>query len=304
MNKILQAHLALITASLIYAATFSVAKEVMPIHVPPSAFVVIRAGSAMVLFWLVSVFFIKEKVDKKDLPRLAVLGACGVAINQLLFLNGLSITTPINASIIMVSNPVFVLLTAAILLKEKISLNKITGIVFGIAGALLLLLFNKDFSFGSETIQGDTMVLINSMSWAAYVVLVKPLMQKYNVFTIVKWMFLFGFIYVLPFGLGEFQYINWAAMPVAAWRDILFVVLGSTFFAYLLNTYALRALSPSAVSIYIYFQPFLTTLIAVYYYHNDALDTRKIVSGMLIVTGVFLVSWPLKSSLRSGETDN
>lgn len=295
MNKIFQAHLALITASLIYAATFSVAKEVMPIHVPPSAFVLIRAGSAMVLFWLVSAFFIKEKTDKKDLPRLAILGVCGVAVNQLLFLNGLSITTPINASIIMVSNPVFVLLTAAILLKEKISFNKITGIIFGIAGALLLLLFNKNFSFGSETIKGDTMVLINSMSWAAYVVLVKPLMHKYNVFTIVKWMFLFGFIYVLPFGLGEFQHINWAVMPATVWRDLLFVVLGSTFLAYLLNTYALRALSPSAVSIYIYFQPFLTTLIAVFYYHNDTLDSRKIVSGMLIITGVFLVSWPFTS---------
>ncbi len=303
MNKVIQAHLALITASLIYAATFSVAKQVMPFHVPPSAFVVIRAGSAMILFWLVSAFFIKEKVDKRDLPRLAILGVCGVAINQLLFLNGLSITSPINASIIMVSNPVFVLLTAAILLKEKISLNKLIGIVFGIVGALLLLLFNKNFSFGSDTIKGDAMVLINSMSWAAYIVLVKPLMLKYNTFTIVKWVFLFGFIYVLPFGFSEFQQIKWAVMPASAWRDILFVVLGSTFFAYLLNTYALKALSPSAVSIYIYFQPFLTTLIAVFYYHNDTLDTRKIISGTLIIMGVFLVSWPSNWPIKSGKTE-
>lgn len=302
MNKVIQAHLALITASLIYAATFSVAKEVMPFHVLPSGFVLIRAGSAMILFWLVSVFFFNEKTDKKDFPRLAILGACGVAINQLLFLKGLNITSPINASIIMVSNPVFVLLTAIILLKEKISAGKITGIAFGITGALLLLMFNKNFSFGSDTIKGDAMVLINSMSWAAYIVLVKPLMQKYNTFTIVKWVFLFGFIYVLPFGLNEFQQIKWAAMPASAWRDILFIVLGSTFFSYLLNTYALKELSPSAMSIYIYFQPFLTTLIAIFYYHNDVLDTRKIIFGTLIVVGVFLVSWPSKSE-KTGSTN-
>lgn len=304
MSKVIQAHVALIIVSLIYAATFSVAKEVMPVYVSPSAFVVIRSGSAMLLFWLVSIFFIKEKVDKKDLPRLAVLGACGVAINQLLFLNGLSITTPINASIIMVSNPVFVLLIAALFLKEEISINKIIGIVFGITGALLLLLFNKHFSFGSDTIKGDTMILVNSMSWACYIVLVKPLMQKYNAFTIVKWVFLFGFIYVLPFGFQEFQQINWALIPTIAWRNILFVVLGSTFLVYVLNTYALRALSPSAVSIYTYFQPFLTSLIAVFYYHNDALDTRKIISGILIVTGVFLVSWRSSWSFRSGKADS
>ncbi len=296
MNKIIRAHLSLVIVSLIYAATFSIAKEVMPVYVPPFAFVLVRAGSAMLLFWLVSVFFVKEKVDKKDIPRLALLGVCGVAVNQILFLNGLSQTTPINASIIMVSNPVFVLLIAAILLKEKISFSKIAGIAFGIAGALLLLLFNKNFSFGSETIKGDVMVLINSMSWAAYIVLVKPLMQKYNAFTIVKWVFLFGFIYVFPFGFQEFKEINWASMPITVWRDILFVVLGSTFLAYLLNTYALRALSPSVVSIYTYFQPFLTTLIAVFFYHNDALDTRKIVSGILIVIGVILVSQPFRSA--------
>jgi|ERR1019366_7317886 drug/metabolite transporter (DMT)-like permease len=295
MNKIVQAHLALIIVNLIYAATFSIAKEVMLVYVSPSAFVVLRVGSAMLLFWLVSVFFVKEKVDKKDIPRLALLGICGVAVNQILFLNGLSLTTPINASIIMVSNPVFVLLIASLLLKEKTSFSKIAGIAFGIAGALLLLLFNKHFSFGSETIKGDAMVLTNSMSWAAYIVLVKPLIQKYNAFTIVKWVFLFGFIYVLPFGFQEFKQIHWNVIPITVWWDILFVVIGSTFVAYVLNTYALKALSPSVVSIYIYLQPFLTTLIAIFYYHNDALDTRKIVSGTLIIVSVFLVSEPFKS---------
>jgi drug/metabolite transporter (DMT)-like permease len=137
------------------------------------------------------------------------------------------------------------------------------------------------------------MILVNSLSWAAYIILVKPLMRKYNTFTIVKWVFLFGCIYVLPFGYPEIIRINWSELPVGLWWNIAFVVLGSTFLAYVLNTYALRALSPSVVSIYIYLQPFLATLIAVFWYQNDELDFRKVISGFLIVIGVYLVSRPL-----------
>lgn len=292
MSKALQAHLALLLVNLIYGANYSIAKQVMPGYVQPFAFVIMRVGGALVLFWIVGTLFIREKVDKKDFPRFALLAVCGVACNQLLFLKGLSITTPINASIIMISNPIVVLIIASVVLKERISLNKIAGIVFGISGALLMLTFNKNFSFGSDTIAGDMMILINSISWACYVVLVKPLMMKYNTITIVKWVFLFGFFYVLPFGFSEFKQVDWLNMPAGIWYDVIFVVVGTTFFAYILNTYALRALSPSVVSIYIYLQPFLATLFAVYYYHNDTLDARKILAAVLIILGVFLVSNP------------
>jgi len=296
MNKVVQAHLALLTANIIYGANYSIAKEVMPVYVQPFAFVMMRVGGALALFWIVSALFVKEKMDKKDLPLIALLALCGVAVNQLLFLKGLSLTSPINASIIMISNPIVVLLIAAMVLKEKISFQKITGISFGIVGALLLLLFNKSFSLGSETINGDIMILINSISWALYIVLVKPLMKKYNTFTIIKWVFLFGFLYVLPFGFSEFKQVDWVAMPANIWKDIFFVVIATTFLAYVLNTYALRALSPAVVSIYIYLQPFIAILIAIFYYHNDELDTRKIISGTLIIIGVYLVSQPFAKS--------
>jgi drug/metabolite transporter (DMT)-like permease len=298
MSKVLQAHLALLLVNVIYGANYSIAKEVMPSYVEPFAFVLMRVGGALVLFWIVAAIFIKEKVDKKDFPRLALLAVFGVACNQLLFLKGLSITTPINASIIMISNPIIVLLIASIILKEKISMNKITGIIFGISGALLMLTFNGNFSFGSDTIAGDIMILINSFFWAGYVVLVKPLMSKYNTITIVKWVFLFGFLYVLPFGYTEFSMIEWSSMPTAIAYDIVFVVVATTFIAYILNTYALRALSPSVVSIYIYLQPFIATLFAVYYYHNDVLDLRKVVAAILIIIGVFLVSNPIEKARK------
>lgn len=288
-NKILQAHLAILLANIIYGANYSIAKEVMPAYILPFAFVLLRIGGALLLFLMVSTFIIKEKIDKKDLPRLAVLGVCGVMINQLMFLKGLSLTTPINASIIMISNPIAVLLFAAIALKERMSFNKITGIALGIAGALLLLLFNKKFSFGSETILGDVMILINSISWAFYVVLAKPLMKKYNTFTVVKWVFIFGFLYVLPFGYSELQLVEWKTIPPMAWACISFVVIATTFLAYIFNTFALKSLSPSVVSIYIYLQPFIATLIAVIF-GKDELDARKIISALMIIAGVYLVS--------------
>ncbi len=299
MNKRLLAHLAILITNIIYGANYSIAKEVMPTYIQPFAFVLMRVAGALILFLMVSSFIIKEKIDKKDLPRLALLGVCGVAINQLLFLKGLSLTTPINASIIMISNPIAVLLFAAIALKERIGINKIVGILMGIGGALLLLLFNKKFSFGSETLTGDIMILINSLSWAFYVVLAKPLMKKYNTFTVVKWVFLFGFLYVLPFGYSEMSLVDWKSIPLIAWYCILFVVLATTFIAYIFNTYALKELSPSVVSIYIYLQPFIATVIAVIF-GKDELDTRKIVSALLIIGGVYLVSIaPKKQKLNT-----
>jgi drug/metabolite transporter (DMT)-like permease len=294
MNKTLQAHLSLVIVNVIYAANFSIAKEVMPSHIQPFAFVLMRVSGALILFWIVSTFFIKEKVDKKDLPYMAMLAVFGVALNQLLFLKGLSITQPINGAIIMTSNPIIVIIIAALFLKEKISVQKMIGIVIGAIGALIMLVYGKNFTIGSDTIFGDMLILINSFSWALYIVLVKPLMKKYNTFTVVKWVFLFGFIYVLPFGFSEFQEINWETFSPAIWRDVAFVVVATTFFAYILNTYALRALSPSVVSIYIYLQPFLATLIAVYIYRNDDLDLRKTTAAILIIFGVYLVSVPIK----------
>jgi drug/metabolite transporter (DMT)-like permease len=297
MNKKLQAHFALLIVNIVYGANYSVAKEVMPAYIQPFAFVLMRVAGALVLFWIVGTLFVKEKVDRKDLPRMALLAVFGVACNQLFFLKGLNSTTPINASIIMISNPIIVLLFATLFIKEKVSMSKITGITLGIAGALIMLIYNKNFTFGSDTIVGDLMILVNSISWACYVVLVKPLMQKYNTFTIVKWVFLFGFIYVLPFGYYEIKLVDWNTLPSFILKDIFFVVVITTFFAYILNTYALRALSPSVVSVYIYLQPFLATLIAIYYYHNDELDARKILAASLIIVGVILVSEPFKKRI-------
>jgi drug/metabolite transporter (DMT)-like permease len=293
MKPNLKAHLALLGANIIYGINYTVAKDVMPEFIPPFGFIFCRVAGALILFWMVFSFSY-EKVAKKDLFLLAVCGFFGVAANQLMFFYGLNITTPINAGIIMTSNPVFVLIASAIILKNRITLLKVSGIVIAITGALLLLLFKADFSFGSKTIEGDIFVFLNALSYGTYLVLAVPLMKKYNAITVITWVFTFGFIFVFPFGIQQFSQIEWSSFTETIWWEFAFVIIGTTFFAYLLNIYGLKNLNPSTVSTYIYLQPLLASVFAIWA-GKDSLDWIKICAAILIFSGVYLVSKRIKT---------
>jgi drug/metabolite transporter (DMT)-like permease len=283
-----KAHLALFFAALIYGANYTIAKGVMPDYLQPFGFIMVRVTGAVILFWITGIF-VPEKINRKDIPLLAFCGMFGVAINQLLFFKGLSMTTPINAAIIMVITPILVLLVATSLASEKITKTKLSGIIIGLIGALLLLLVKHDLSFGSLTWRGDLCILINAISWGIYLVVAKPLIMKYRTITVIKWVFLFAWFYVLPFGYTEFMEADFSNMPADILLSVAFVVLGTTYFAYLLNNYALQKVSSSVVSIYIYLQPLLAAGIAVFL-NKDELDWVKILSALLIFAGVYLVS--------------
>ena len=293
-NNNLLAHGAVLGANIIYGITFSVAKDVMPEYVSPNGFILIRVTGAVLLFWLLAKLLkLSEVIQKRDWFRLALAGLFGVAINQLLFFQGLALTTPINAAIIMTVNPVMVLLIAAIILRNPITLTKSVGIGLGLSGAVLLTTYQHGQwvvpSFSHETAFGDFLVLLNATSYAIYLVVVKPIMQKYNPVTVIKWVFTFGWVYVIPFGIMQMGDISWEAMPRIIYWEIGFVVFATTFLAYLFNIYALQKLNPSTVSIYIYFQPFFATLVALVWGKDD-LSVIKILSATLIFSGVYLVS--------------
>lgn len=288
MNTNLKAHLALLGANIIYGLNYSIAKDVMPEYILPFGFIFCRVIGALFLFWLAH-SFIYEKVEKKDLLLLAICGFFGVAANQLMFFYGLNITTPINAGIIMTSNPILVLIASAIILKNRITKTKIAGILLGISGALLLLLFKTDFSFGSETLLGDLFIFLNALSYGVYLVLAVPLMKKYSPMTVIKWVFTFGFIFVLPFGWNQFTEIDWSSFNSSIWLKFSFVIVGTTFLAYLFNIYGLKKLNPSVVSTYIYLQPLLAALFAIWA-GKDELDWIKVTAAILIFSGVYLVS--------------
>ncbi|MEM9024776.1 MAG: DMT family transporter, partial [Bacteroidota bacterium] len=211
------------------------------------------------------------------------------ATNQLLFLYGLSMTSPINAAIIMTSNPILVLIAAAIMLKERISWRRIGGIGLGMAGAITLIVMNQGEGLSSGNGFGDLMVLINATSYGVYLVLVKPLMGRYHPLTVMKWIFTFGLFLVVPFGLEQFLAVEWSTMPGTIWGEAAFVVVGTTFLAYLFNIFGLKHLSPATVSAYIYLQPVLAAMVALLL-GKDLLDPVKIIAAILIFTGVYLVS--------------
>jgi drug/metabolite transporter (DMT)-like permease len=283
------AHISLLVANIIYGVNFSIAKAVMPDYLKPLALLSIRSLFTASLFWLTSLFMPKDPVSRKDLFYLFLCSFLGVVVNQALFLAGLNLTTPINSSIILSTNPIFAFVFAALILKERISILKSTGLAVGLSGVLLLILHGGSPDLHNSTFLGNVFTFINTISWALYTVIIKKMLEKYHPVTVMKWTFLFGMFTTIPLGYSQWSTTDWSFIPVNIWFSIAFVVVFSTFLGYLLISYGLRRLSPTVVSSYTYIEPvvaaFLATLIG-----QDTIDANKIFSAILIFMGVFIVS--------------
>ena len=302
MKNTTKAHIALLGANVIYGANYLIAKGVMPEKIGPSAFVFLRILGAGLLFWIIK-SFVKEKVSKRDLSILALCGLLGVATNQLLFFHGLNLTSPIDASIIITSIPVMVLIFSAILLKEKITKNKLLGITIGGIGAVLLVWYGKS-SGGTSSPLGNLFIFINACSYALYLVIVKPLMIRYNSITVISWVFLFGFVWMFPFGIKDVLNTDYGSFSLSTYLVIAFVIIGTTFLAYLFNIYALKHVSPSVTSSYVYVQPAVSfIMVSVFAFllgHDEYaqdINLVKILSCLLVVSGVYLISIKPKEKL-------
>lgn len=289
MNKQVQVHAALFLVALIYGSNYSIAKEVMPEYVGPFGLIVIRVVSAALFFGVFARFVSKEKiVGRADNIRVILCGVTGVAVNQLCFFAGLNLTAPINAALLMVIVPVVVLIFSAMLLKERVGMRKVSGILLACAGALLLI-YNSGSGSATGNIWGDLLIILNATSFGMYLVLVKPLMQKYKAITIVSRIFTVGAVLVVPFGWQQLAAPDYSAFPMSIWLAILFMVFAVTIMAYLLNTWALRYANPSLVGAYIYLQPVLAIAIAIAM-GKDVITLQKGLYALLIFVGVYLVS--------------
>ena len=290
MSNQWKAHLALFLVALFYGANYTVAKIVLDDEfIQPLGFIVLRAVGAGLLFWIGHLIWVKEKVERKDFGRLLLCGLFGVTINQTLFFSGLKLTQPIHASLIMLMTPILVLLISALWIGEKITGRKIMGIIVGAIGAWSLIAFGKEISLSSDLFLGDLLVLGNAISYGIYLVMVKQLMQRYHPITVVKWVFIFGGIFVLPMGYGQVTTIDWASFTTPVWWALLFVIFFVTFLTYLFNAFALKQVNASVVSAYIYLQPLFAGMIGIAA-GKDELTTNTLISGLLIFTGVFLVT--------------
>ncbi len=265
MNSRYLALAAAFIATTIYGINHTVAKEVMPVYIGSAGFIMLRLLGATALFWLISLFTPKEKIESKDILKIVFASILGMCTNMLAFFRGLELSTPINSGVIITLSPVLVLILSYFFLKEKVTMKKILGIIIGFSGALFLII-------------NSSKIGIN-----------KPLTAKYNIFTLMKWLFLIGLVLSTPITYNQFVEVEWAELPwYAIWR-MIYVVIGTTFMTYLLNIYALKTLSPTVIGSFIYLQPIITIIFALLT-ANDTLDSTKIIACLLVFIGVYLVS--------------
>jgi len=290
MNSKTKAHIAVLIANLIFGAGYAVIKTITPAYLAPYSLNVVRVVVSLILFWSLLLFKpSKASIDKKDVPLFILCGITGVAINQIMFVKGLSLTSAIHSSLLSLATPIFITIIALWLIKEKFSINKFMGLALGIGGATLLVLVKDVQSSNSSSLLGDMFVLINAVSYAFYMVIVRPLMEKYNALHVLRWVFTFGAIFILPIALPDFIATDWSVFDTAQWMALAFVVLLVTFISYLFTVYGLQELGPSVTGAYIYTQPVFATIIAMVF-AGEHFTMIKALAAVLIFSGVYLVN--------------
>lgn len=291
MPKNFWALIAATLVSVIYGVTFTIAKDVMPAYVQPYGFIVLRVGGSTLLFWLVWLFVKRQKIDRSDYWRIVACAFFGVAFNMLTFFKGLSLTSPISAAVLMVSTPIIVLLLSAILIGEKLHARKVGGILLGMIGTVILIYYGQSSQNAPDAVMGNLLVFVNAVSYGLYLILVKRLMERYDAFSFVNWIYLIGFLMVLPFGWDEVRAIDWNSFDGGIWWKTGFVIVISTFLTYLLNLWSMKTLRPVTVAVFIYLQPLFAAIFSISL-GKDSLSLVKMISALMIFGGVYLVIRP------------
>ena len=288
MSEIRKAHIAVLLTNFFFAANLSLVKHISPSLVGAFGVNFFRVGIALLLFWILWAFSGRNAgIDKKDIPRFVGCALTGVAINQMLFIKGLTLTSTIHAALLMLSTPILITLFALLWLRESFTLFKGIGLALGIGGALLLIL-SKDAS-GISSVSGDVLILINAISYAIYFILAKPLMTRYQPLHVIRWVFTFGFLLILPFSWSDVVRINWEQALFSQVLSLGALVFFGTFLTYSFNTYGLKHLGAGITGSYIYTQPVFAAIIAALFL-QEQFSLEKVVAASLIFSGVYLVS--------------
>jgi drug/metabolite transporter (DMT)-like permease len=250
LSEIRKAHIAVLLTNFFFAANLSLVKHISPSLVGAFGVNFFRVGIALLLFWILWAFSGRNAgIDKKDIPRFVGCALTGVAINQMLFIKGLTLTSTIHAALLMLSTPMLITLFALLWLRESFTFLKGIGLALGVGGALLLIL-SKDAS-GISSVSGDVLILINAISYAIYFILAKPLMTRYPPLHVIRWVFTFGFILILPFSWPDVQQINWEQALFSQLVSLGALVFFGTFLTYSFNTYGLKHLGAGITGSYI-----------------------------------------------------
>ena len=284
----LLSHGAMLLAMVLFGLMATFSKDAMNLGLTGPQVVAFRICGSAILFWIAALFVPQQQVERRDFPKIALASLLGFVVAQGGYIVGLSMTSPINATIELTIMPIFTLILAAIILRERITSRKALGIAMGCIGAIVLVTMTTSRGDRAADFRGDIMVLLSQLGYALYLTLCSSVIRKYNPFTFNKWTFTFASIVILPLTCGDVLQIDWHALPVRAIAELGYIVVFSTFLTFLLVVYAQRRLSPTTVSSYNYLQP-VVAVIASLIMGLAVLQWIHLAAAALIFTGVWLV---------------
>lgn len=287
-SKKLSGHIALFAANLIFGVNIPITRMLMPEHISPYALTFMRFAGGMILFWIVSFFVKPEKVTSRDKVILLFASLFALTMNQIPFFVGLSMTSPIDASIVVTLLPIVTMLLAALILKEPITKLKAFGVLVGASGALLIVM-NQSGQGHAGNMSGNLIVFMAVTSFALYLTVFKSLIMRYSAVTIMKWMFLYATITGLPIFFTSVASTDFLAMNMADYLKIAFVIVFATFLGYLLLPVGQKTLRPTTLSMYNYVQPIMASIVAIFI-GIDEFGYPQAFAAILVFAGVYIVT--------------
>jgi drug/metabolite transporter (DMT)-like permease len=287
-NKKYPGHIALLCVNIFFGLNMAISKDLLNGAIAPVGLNALRFGAGALAFWFIALFK-WEKVSKKDLLMLLLGSVFGLICNQILFIQGLSRTSPIDASIISTTVPILTMIFASIMLKEPISWMKVLGVLVGASGAVFLVLSSQNGSDKQSSLLGNLLCAGSALSYSLFLVITKPVTQRYSAVTVMKWMFLFATITIVPFSLNEIAAVNYATMGTNHTLSLAFVLICATIIPYLLIPVGQKRLRPTTQSMYNYVQPIVAVAIAIIAGTNTFTLT-KCIAAVMVFLGVYIVT--------------
>ena len=287
MNKNIQGHLFALTANILWGLMAPVGKSAL-VEFSALSVTTFRMVGAAACFWLLSLFCKREQVDHRDMLKIFFAALFALVFNQGVYIFGLSMTSPIDASIVTTTLPIVTMIVAAIYLKEPVTNKKVLGIFVGAMGALILIMSSSNAGSGNGSIM-DLLCLIAQISFSIYLTVFKGLSQKYSPITLNKWMFVYASMCYIPFSYHDVAAIQWVEISTAALLQVGYVVVGGSFLAYICIMTAQRLLRPTVVSMYNYMQPIVASIVTVIV-GMATFNMEKGIAIALVFLGVYIVT--------------
>lgn len=291
-RSVLSGHIACFMAYAIFGVNIIVCKDLTGGHlISPISIFTLRSLGAGLLFWILSLFFPAEKVEKRDYLKIFAAAFLGYFVTQLTFLMAIPDVTPMHCSIISSMSPIYTMFIAAVVLKEPLSWKKAGGVALSLCGILFLIFSNAAGGSGvSESkLSGIFLMFMNSLSFSLYLGIFKPVIAKYQVVTFMKWIFLFSALMSLPLSFREVFSFEWVHIPPAQMWELGYLIVFATFMSYFLIPYGQKRIRPTLVSMYSYIQPIIATVISIIL-AMDILTWQKVLAALMVFGGVYIVS--------------